>query len=553
MKTNRNIVHRILSGLSLTGVATAAALVGCSDLAAPCREGNCLVTDGSSASTAGSGGAGSTSGSGSSAGGNGAGSGGHGEGGAGGEAPTPSCDPELANDPVADSCGIFVSTSLGTDSAQGQGTKALPFATLAKALDVLSTTGITTLYLCGETFEEAVVMPSGVNVYGGLECTKGWQKGSGTKSVIQGPADTIALRIVGGGSSVIRALRVKAADAKTAGASSIAMMVTDAGIDLEGVELIAGLPAKGATGVDAAGTGKDGILGIAGKGGCVNATTVVSDPGPSLTCDGGDSEGGMGGVGVNGNAAAGTAGSSTPSVTNENGGSGQQSTAGSTCSNGKPGLEGAPGTPGEGAVGIGTIGGPSGYDGVSGGPGKSYGRPGQGGGGGGGASGKLACTTTTNAGPSGGSGGTGGCGGKPGTGGQAGGSSIALVALNAKLTLANSVLSAKDGAAGGSGSGGQLGGSGFAGGAFGMGNKSHACSGGSGGNGGRGGAGGGGLGGHSLAVAYLGMAPTIDEASVTTTIAAGGLGGLGGFGGTGNVGGVGANGLAQKVFAFDPL
>jgi hypothetical protein len=547
VKPNHAIAHWILWGLTVSSLAATASLVGCTDLAAACREGNCLASDSSSvastSNTGGSGGAGPST----SVGGAG------GDGGGGGSVP-PSCDPDVATDPVADSCGIFVSSSLGTDSAQGDGTKARPFATLSRALEAVEASGAKAMYLCAEAYQGAVLLPAGLNVYGGLECSKGWKPSPSARALIQGPADTIALRVYGGGTSVLRDLSVTAADAKAEGGSSIALMVTESSVVLDRVDLVAGNPSEGSEGVTEPGAGKDGLIGVNGKPGCINATTVSADPAPEQMCEGSElSVGGVAGNGMVFNATNGTAGVSEPEIVNDNSGAGQQSTSGSVCMAGKSGLDGAPGLPGDGAMGLGTLGGSAGYTGVPGGMGKTRGNPGQGGGGGGGASGKLACTTTTFAGPSGGSGGTGGCGGKPGAGGGPGGSSIALVSLNAKVEVTNATFATKNGAKGGSGSPGQPGGAGLAGGMPGMGNKSHACPGGAGGNGGRGGAGGGGLGGHSIAIAYVGSKPVVDDASVTSTVGEPGPGGAGGLGGAGNEGGAGAPGVANTLVSFNPM
>lgn len=544
----------VLSGLSLSSVVLGTAAVGCSDLAAPCREGNCLGTDGDGAGNPGpgAGGAGGSSGiGGSGAGGSGTG-GSMGDGGAGGSSPQ-SCDPDVATDPVADSCGVFVSTSLGSDSAQAEGTKAKPFATLAKALEKLNATGGDTLYLCAESFSSVPVIPAGISVYGGLECAQGWVLGAGSRATLNGAADEAALRIVGGGSSLLRDLAVVAADAQLAAGNSIALIVEDASVSLERVELKAAAPGEGVTGATEPGMAKNGVAGASGKPGCTSPESVSAAEPPTNNCeDGTKSGGGSGGLGTTMDAYPGLSGWSEPETINPNGGAGQLSTAGSTCEAGKVGLPGAPGLPGDGASGMGSLGGPTGYVGVSGGAGKSNGSPGQGGGGGGGASGKLACTNATFAGPSGGSGGTGGCGGKPGGGGGPGGSSIALVSLNAKLNLKHSTLSTKNGAKGGSGGAGQSGGKGLVGGLPGIGDIGFACAGGAGGNGGFGGPGGGGLGGHSIAIAYLGTAPAVDDATVALNVGVAGSGGPGGFGGDANSGGDGAPGLADKVVSFNP-
>lgn len=538
-------VHRILAALVLLSGGAGIALAGCSDLAAECRDGNCLGTGGGSSSTGtATGGAGGVGGQG------GASTSSAGGGGAGGSTPA-SCDPRLTSDAVADSCGIFVSSTKGSDSAQAEGTKTKPYASIAKAVQKAADSGATAIYLCGEKFEESVVLNAGIDVYGGLDCANGWKPKAGLKTSLHGKADTIALRVLGSNKSTVRSVSIVGANATVAGMSSIAMLVSEAAVELDDAEIMAGNGAAGATGASEAMTAKSGTKGVTGKTGCVSGATVLSDDGPMTTCDDGTlSIGGKGGLGERFDGGSGQGGSAVPAVMNPNGGAGQL-TSGTECKNGTAGLNGAAGTPGDGAVGLGSLDATTGFVGVEGGAGKSRGKPGQGGGGGGGSSGTKACTTTTNAGGSGGSGGSGGCGGAPAKGGLSGGSSIALVSLNAQVTLKNSVVTAKNGGQGGQGGDGQPGGLGFGGGAGGQSNITDACGGGKGGDGGRGGAGGGGLGGHSVGLAYTGTAPTVDSMTVTIAVGESGLGGLGGDGGMNSVGGTGAKGVAVPTQSFD--
>ncbi|MBM4374551.1 MAG: hypothetical protein FJ095_05650 [Deltaproteobacteria bacterium] len=537
--------HRLLAALTLTSSGAALGIGGCADLAADCREGNCL----------GAGGGGLASSTSSSAPGHG-GAGGHGgaatsgEGGAGGSAPT-SCDPKLANDAVANSCGVFVSTTKGSNSADAEGTKEKPFASLDKAIAHAASTGAKALYVCGEKFTESAQLPSGIDVYGGLDCAKNWRPKAGLKSALHGVTDQIALRVVGAGQSRLRDVAIVAANATNPGGSSIALLVSEATLDLEDVDLTAGDAAAGATGASEPMAAKSGTKGSQGKTGCISNASVQPDVAPKTACDDLSlSIAGNGGVGNEFDGAAGTSGNSQPLVAYSNGGAGQTA-AGIACKDGTAGLPGVPGMPGDGAVGLGTLDVTKGFVGVVGGAGKSNGTPGQGGGGGGGGSGKKSCTDTMFAAPSGGSGGSGGCGGKSASGGDSGGSSIALVSLNAKITFKSGSLTAKSGGAGGQGGAGQEGGAGFGGGGGGIGNSSDACKGGQGGAGGRGGAGGGGRGGHSIGLAYLGTKPDTDEAAVPIKAGAAGKGGPGGNGGEMNIGGAGAPGVSAAMQSFD--
>ena len=97
-----------------------------------------------------------------------------GTGGAGGGTTTtttipPSCIPSNGGDVVDDACGVFVSSSKGSDD--NAGTKDAPFATIVKAMGAAKGQPV---YLCGETFAEAIEISAGGPVYGALDCTAGW-------------------------------------------------------------------------------------------------------------------------------------------------------------------------------------------------------------------------------------------------------------------------------------------------------------------------------------------------------------------------------------------
>lgn len=77
------------------------------------------------------------------------------------------CDPSV-DSVVDEGCGVFVSSSKGDDMA-GDGTKANPFATIAKAVSAVGDMG--RLYLCAEDFVEAVSVSNGVVIHGGLDCS----------------------------------------------------------------------------------------------------------------------------------------------------------------------------------------------------------------------------------------------------------------------------------------------------------------------------------------------------------------------------------------------
>lgn len=438
------------------------------------------------------------------------------------------CVPSANSSPVSDSCGMFVSASLG-DDANG-GTQDKPLKTLSKALELAGKAN-KPLYACAETFEEAVTAPAGMMLYGGLDCAEGWRYvGDATKTTIAATADAIGLRFAGGGDTThIEDAVVKAADATIEGGSSIAALAeAGASVELVRCELVAGNGrdgAKGETPTESVGPNDPNDPAIRGVNGAAACTGDVLSGNPggggttNVLCSA--SVGGNGGAGTETNGQDGTDGQPAGALGQH--GTGQPAMGAWNCGSGggQVGDNGLDGMPGAGApeamVGVLSI---AGFTGAAGETGKD-GAPGQGGGGGGGAKGKVGCN-----GASGGGGGAGGCGGKGGLGGQAGGASIALVSLGSTLSFTDTKLTAGNGGNGGEGGDGQAGGTGGNGGNGGLGmGTSNACAGGQAGQGGFGGKGGGGRGGHSIGIAYQGEEPS--SKGVTITTAAPGTGGAG--------------------------
>jgi hypothetical protein len=436
---------------------------------------------------------------------------------------------------------VFVSSSLGDDA--NEGTKERPLRTLSAAM-VKAAADAKPLYACAETFNEAVVLEAGIDVFGGLECANGWRWiGETTKTTLAAGSDQIPLTLTASASGALVAdFAIEAADAMTDGGSSIAMVVDGATAALVRCDVRAGngMPgAKGETPTDSVGPtdptdpeikGNDGAAACMAPdqqfGGAAkeNSLCPVASGGP------------LGGAGGNGTLIEGGAGGAqTANSQTAQGGAGQPSTdpmnlwscaVGMGLGGGNTGSNGAPGDPGAGAndaASLGTLS-STGYTGLAGQPGLP-GAPGQGGGGGGGAKGKPTC-----AGASGGGGGAGGCGGNGGLGGQAGGASIGIVSLGATLTFDTVTIRTGNGADGGEGGDGQGGGIGGLGGTGGLGDSNApatlaACGGGNGGQGGTGGKGGGGRGGHAIGIAHTGAAPAIDGVTIETgTLGSGGTG-----------------------------
>jgi hypothetical protein len=68
-------------------------------------------------------------------------------------------------------CGIFVSSGRGDDAAPG--TPDRPVRTMARAI-ALAQAGPQRIYACAETFADPVELPSGIGLWGGLDCANGW-------------------------------------------------------------------------------------------------------------------------------------------------------------------------------------------------------------------------------------------------------------------------------------------------------------------------------------------------------------------------------------------
>jgi hypothetical protein len=451
--------------------------------------------------------------------------------------PPPECVPERLGTgaAVVDSCGIFVSSSLGNDTAPGVGSKAAPYKTLAAAV-AAADTAKTRVYACAESFTESVTLKGTTGLFGGLDCANAWVYAGGTKAKLTAAANTVPLTLSNTAPSVeLMDLEVTAADAVAEGGSSIAMVTDAITASLTRCALIAGNGVKGADGMmlgESPGPSKPTDPLIAGNNGadaCSNADKDV--PGGAykentLCMLSANPIGGTGGYGTT--LLGKDGGVALANDQTAVGGFGQPNSGVWSCagsSTGDTGLNGGAGMDGAGAIGAASLGKLSlaGYVGVAGQSGVD-GKPGQGGGGGGGAKGKAGC-----GGASGGGGGAGGCGGLGGTGGKAGGASLGLVSLGATLSFMEVTIKLGTGGAGGDGGeghSGRIGGTGGVGG-VGSGMALSACRGGDGGQGGVGGQGGGGRGGHTIGIAASG-ATAPSTAGVTVTPGTPGAGGKGG-------------------------
>jgi hypothetical protein len=202
-------------------------------------------------------------------------------------------------DAAGDECGVFASDSLGDDNT-GEGTKSKPFKTLATAVDRANGKPV---YACSETFAEALVLPAGTELYGGLDCTQGWIYGGDTARTMIAPgAEQIPLKL-SSGSSLTRIENVhgRSADAMQPGGSSIAAIVDGATAELTRCDLMAGAGAAGENGESLpADPTLNGTPGNLGANACMGSV-ISGNPGgmsAAKTCDGSEmTVGGKGGDG----------------------------------------------------------------------------------------------------------------------------------------------------------------------------------------------------------------------------------------------------------------
>ncbi|WP_437648858.1 hypothetical protein [Sorangium sp. So ce362] len=456
--------------------------------------------------------------------------------------PASPCDGDPATSPAKDGCGVFVARR-GDDASDG--TREAPVRTLQRAVEKAAEPGGTRrVYACAEDFEEAVVLPSGVAIWGGRDCAaEAWTWGGEESFTEIAPApERVPLTVEARQASMTSAVfgvRLVAADAVRPSGSSIGMIVREgAAVEVVSSEILAGNGADGADGEsapqDTPWRAPDGAPGHPGAPGCVANWTEGAPPAVTVCEDGTMSIGGAGGEGEVAAGGDGEPGAPAPgpdSIDNGEQGKGgaMRCTIGEKGDDGEPGANGVGGGQGpEERLNYGSIS-ARGWKGLSGQDGRTGGI-GQGGGGGGGVGSNGKCRAVDpQGGPSGGSGGGGGCGGRRGQGGGYGGGSFGIIALHAHVLVEKTDIITGDGGRGGNGGRGQEGGGGGPEGPYGAiaATAYRACAGGFGGHGGKGGDGGGGLGGASIAVARVDSSVHLTE-SADWAFGAAGAGGLGG-------------------------
>ncbi|AUX35797.1 MULTISPECIES: DUF1565 domain-containing protein [Sorangium] len=488
------------------------------------------------------------------------------------EPPPGPCAGEPGTAPALDQCGVFVS-AWGDDSSPG--TKDAPVKTLQHAIGLAASgrdngeAPTRRVYACSGSFEEAITLRSGVDLWGGRRCDEGgdWSYegsfGGPDHPTIIAPPVGIPLRVIAGeqadATSTVFGVRALAADASAIdGKSSIAMMLSPgARAIVRASAIIAGNGKDGDPGQDAPSVrAKDGVLGNDGADACTSDSPAGALPVVTVCDDGIESTGGYGGDGGLEQGGDGASGQPAPVENDDDGGHAGSGAGSSPCKDGKPGKGGLDAGRARGAVGAGYLT-EDGWMGIRGEDGKKGG-VGQGGGGGGGSRSRgtmVACPAgRPQAGAAGGSGGSGGCGGQGGQGGGYGGSSIGVVALQGSaVTLEATRVTTGNGGNGGAGGTGQPGGVGRRGGDSGKGfgpEMWDACRGGTGGDGGRGGDAGGGLGGSSYGIAAHSAYVTFGP-DVPVQLGRHGAGGLAGSAASGDEVGMGQEGDSMPYRQFD--
>jgi hypothetical protein len=202
------------------------------------------------------------------------------------------CDPTAGM--VDESCGVFVSSSMGHDGDDGS--KSHPVKTLAHAIDMAATNGAR-IYACGEGFDEAITLPAGTSLFGALDCAHGWSYAAATPSAIVAPADSVAVTITSGASaSLVQDFSITAADATVASGSSIGILAnTDLELDRVSITCGAGKDGDAGAAQIQVAPGANADNGVDDPG-CTIASLINGGAGGAQTCGGTDVSGGRGGL-----------------------------------------------------------------------------------------------------------------------------------------------------------------------------------------------------------------------------------------------------------------
>ena len=148
---------------------------------------------------------------------------------------------------------------------------------------------------------EAVTVDQTVTLFGALDCAT-WAYDAAKKTQLTAAADAVPLTLAStAGGSEVHDFAITAADASTAGGSSIAVIDDGASVVLDGVSVIAGAGAPGAPGAAQTQvmtpTSANGGMGPTMRR-ATCAATIPGGVGGKNTCGGTDTSGGAGGDGL---------------------------------------------------------------------------------------------------------------------------------------------------------------------------------------------------------------------------------------------------------------
>jgi hypothetical protein len=498
---------------------------------------------------------------------------------------------------LLDATAVYVSTTdaAGADDTgcgtgpSNTGTGNHPCKTITYGLGRAATLGRANVLVADGTYNEAVTLATGKNLYGGYSPGTWTRHLASTDTVIQGVTSSgnndrtvVAMNVTG---AIFEGFVVRGSNNAKASGNSYAVYIVggDATLQIRSNQIFAGRGGPGTV-------GPPGTNGATGAGGatetsaaydafitngtpCSTSNNRQYTNGGVTTCGAVNTSGGNGG----GNQCApvttdmqfsGISGFPGKGASMAGGGQGgydgtitiQGQTT--TCNLPGPPMFGADGVSGAAGVNGGAVTGctaaagtVAGNEWINGAATAGVAGTNGNGGGGGGAGGGASCSSCTGSGKKdelgahGGGGGAGGCGGTGGGAGGAGGGvfGIFISGTTAPTITGNTVQRGAGGTAGDGGIGGAggLGGGGGGGGASTIVCGGKAGRGGDGGNAGNGSGGGGGCGGSSFGIFTSGIGTPALCSSNTVSGGSAGTGGSGGFSG-GNSGGNGAAGLLQN-------
>jgi len=141
----------------------------------------------------------------------------------------------------------------------------MPVASLAHAVELAKVVGLR-VYACADTWNEPVLLPTEISLFGGFDCADWKYKGAAFRaSIVTGP-DQIPITVTGfGGQPVIADFEIRAANATIPGGSSIGVFITDT--TRPTIRRCVIVPGNGANGLDGDALMDPAASGASGKSG----------------------------------------------------------------------------------------------------------------------------------------------------------------------------------------------------------------------------------------------------------------------------------------------